>query len=82
MTRGGASDIAVIGGGLTGLMTAVALSHAGPRIHLVDRAEADTTHPDERTTTINAAGARMLGALGVWDRLDTPPAPVLLIAVA
>ena len=82
MTRGGASDIAVIGGGLTGLMTAVALSHAGPRIHLVDRAEADTTHPDERTTTINAAGARMLGALGVWDRLDTPPAPVMRIAVA
>ena len=82
MTRDGTPGIAVIGGGLTGLMTAAALSHTGPDIHLIDRAEADTTHPDERTTTINAAGARMLAALGVWDRLETPPAPVMRIAVA
>ena len=83
MTReGGTPGIAVIGGGLTGLMTAAALSHAGPRVHLIDRAESDAAHPDERTTTINAAGARMLAALGAWDRLETPPAPVTRIAVA
>ena len=82
MTENGTPGIAVIGGGLTGLMTAAALSHTGPRIHLIDRAEADAAHPDERTTTINAAGARMLAALGVWDRLKTPPAPVTQIAVA
>ena len=42
MTReGGTPGIAVIGGGLTGLMTAAALSHAGPRVHLIDRAESD-----------------------------------------
>ena len=83
MTRdGGTLSIAVIGGGLTGLMMAAALSHAGPRIHLIDRAESDAVHPDERTTTINAAGARMLTALGAWDRLKTPPAPVTRIAVA
>lgn len=75
-------DIAVIGGGLTGLMTALALSHAGPRIHLVDRASTDAAHPDERTTTINAAGARMLQSLGVWDRLTAAPAPVMRVAVA
>ncbi|MEC7156387.1 MAG: FAD-dependent oxidoreductase, partial [Pseudomonadota bacterium] len=83
MTReGGTPGIAVIGGGLTGLMTAAALSHAGPRVHLIDRAESDAAHPNERTTTINAAGARMLAALGAWDRLETPPAPVTRIAVA
>ena len=81
-SEGGTPGIAVIGGGLTGLMTAAALSHAGPRIHLIDRAESDVTHPDERTTTINAAGARMLAALGAWDRLETPPAPVTRIAVS
>ena len=76
------NDVAVIGGGLTGLMTAVALSHAGPRIHLVDRAADDGAQPDERTTTINAAGARMLQALGVWDRMTAAPAKVMRVAVA
>ena len=83
MTREASTPgIAVIGGGLTGLMTAAALSHAGPRIHLIDRTESNVTHPDERTTTINAAGARMLAALGAWERFETPPAAVTRIAVA
>lgn len=81
------SDVAVIGGGLTGLMTAIALSHANPsqagsRIHLIDRAGSDAPPPDERTTTINAAGARMLAALDVWDRMTVPPAAVMRVAVA
>ena len=53
-------DIAVIGGGLTGLMTATALSHACGRVMLVDRGSGGVAAGDERTTTINAAGARML----------------------
>lgn len=75
------ADVVVIGGGLTGLMTAIALSHAGPRIHLVDRARNDAAQADERTTTINAAGARMLRALDVWDRMTVPPAEVMRVAV-
>ena len=80
-------EIAVIGGGLTGLMTATALSFAmpaqkTPRIVLIDRAAQDTVPADERTTTIHAAGARMLTAMGVWDRLARPPAPVMRVAVA
>ena len=80
-------EIAVIGGGLTGLMTATALSFAlpapkTPRIIMIDRAAQDTVPPDERTTTIHAAGARMLTAMGVWDRLARPPAAVMRVAVA
>jgi len=80
-------EIAVIGGGLTGLMTATALSFAMPlsaeaRIVLIDRAAGDAAPADERTTTIHAAGARMLTALGVWDRLAMAPAPVMRVAVA
>jgi len=80
-------EIAVIGGGLTGLMTATALSHAvppqtTPRIVLIDRAAHDAAPADERTTTIHAAGARMLRAIGVWDRLAEPPAAVMRVAVA
>ena len=80
-------DVAVIGGGLTGLMTATALSFAmpaqqAPRIVLVDRAACDAAPADERTTTIHAGGARMLEVMGVWDRLAQPPAPVMRVAVA
>ena len=75
-------DVAVVGGGLTGVMMATALSHTGLDVALVDRDNGMITDTDERTTTINAAGARMLTALGVWDRLATPPAPIRRIAIA
>ena len=75
-------DVAIIGGGLTGLMTATALSHACNGVVLVDRGRGDGFTADERTTTINAAGARMLTALGVWDRLAVAPAPIRRLAVA
>ena len=80
-------EIAVIGGGLTGLMTATALSFAMParpsqRIVLIDRAAQDAAPADERTTTIHAAGARMLTSMGVWGRLARPPAAVMRVAVA
>ena len=80
-------EIAVIGGGLTGLMTATALSFAmpspaAPRIVLIDRATRDAPPADERTTTIHAAGASMLATMGVWERLAAPPAPVMRVAVA
>ena len=77
-------DVAVVGGGLTGVMMATALSHAGVNVALVDRdnGNGNAAGADERTTTINAAGARMLTALGVWDRLPAPPSPIRRIAIA
>ena len=79
-------DVAVVGGGLTGVMMATALSHAGVDVALIERDDrrdgGRTPENDERTTTINAAGARMLTALGVWDRLPVPPAPIRRIAIA
>ena len=75
-------DIAVIGGGLTGLMMARALSATGAHILLVDRSSGADSIPDERTTTINAAGMRMLQTLGVQDNLQQDATPIMRIAVA
>jgi len=75
-------DVAVVGGGLTGVMMATALSYAGVDVALVDRDGGQPPKADERTTTINAAGARMLTALGVWDRLPVAPTPIHRIAIA
>ena len=75
-------DIAVIGGGLTGLMMARALSATGAHILLVGRSSGADSIPDERTTTINAAGMRMLQTLGVQDNLQQDATPIMRIAVA
>ena len=75
-------DIAVIGGGLTGLMMARALSATGAHILLVDRSSGADGIPYERTTTINAAGMRMLQTLGVQDNLQQDATPIMRIAVA
>jgi len=82
-------DIAIVGGGLTGVMMAIALSHAAhgeagaPAIVLLDR-DGGQTRPrrDIRTTTIHAAGKLMLDTLGVWAHLDAAPAPITSIKIA
>ena len=86
-------EIVVVGAGLTGVMTAIALSHCGygspsaPAITLVDRtsqtsAGTKTTPRDQRTTTIHAAGKAMLDALGVWHLVANNATPIYRIKVA
>ncbi len=82
-------DIVIVGGGLTGVMMAIALSYAVPRradrhvIALIDRDGANTGKPlDLRTTTIHAAGKTMLQTLGVWERLRRSPTAIHQIKIA
>ena len=75
------ADIAIIGGGLTGKMMSLALLQSGYEICLF-APEAAQKKPDRRTTTIHAAGYKMLTALGVIDHLATPMVPIHSINVA
>ena len=86
-------QIVVVGAGLTGVMTALALSHCGygslsaPAITLIDRvnqtsAKAKNATRDQRTTTIHAAGMAMLNALGVWPLVARKATPIFRIKVA
>jgi len=78
------SDIGIVGGGLTGVMMAIALSHCGPSITLIRQAPAAAKRrqSDNRTTTVHAAGKSMLDVLGVWSCLQTPPTPITRIMIA
>ena len=78
------SEIGIVGGGLTGVMMAVTLSHCSDSVTLVTRAPPTTNphHDDNRTTTIHAAGKAMLEVLGVWSQLPKAPTPVTRIMVA
>ena len=84
-------DVAVVGGGLTGMMMAVALSYSldhtanKPALILIDRStksDRSIGRDDQRTTTIHAAGKAMLARLGIWGRLDQTPTPIHRIKVA
>ena len=78
------SEIGIVGGGLTGVMMAVALSHSSDSVTLITKAQLLPKYrqDDNRTTTIHAAGKAMLEALGIWENLPKPPVPVTRIMVA
>ena len=75
-------DIVVVGGGLTGLMTALTLSHSPYQTAHIQRQQGDGNRETIRTTTISAAGRRMLETLGVWQHLNAAPTPIELLKVA
>ena len=86
-------QIVVVGAGLTGVMTALALSHCGygsvsaPAVTLIDRANqtgagAKNAKRDRRTTTVHAAGMAMLNALDVWPLVAKNATPISRIKVA
>ncbi|MBL6599863.1 MAG: FAD-dependent oxidoreductase, partial [Alphaproteobacteria bacterium] len=79
------SDIAVIGGGLSGLTTALALARCGFQVILNDRepeAVMMRMERDGRTTAIAASGRSMLEALGIWELLAPGAEPILDIRVS
>jgi len=66
------ADVAVIGGGITGLAMTLALGRAGFRTVCVDPQPPEpeaARHLDGRTTALLMPSIRALRTLGVWDRV-------------
>ena len=65
-------QVAVIGGGLVGAATALALQKLGLRVILVEQhpAPAPTAAWDPRIYAISPASEDLLRELGVWQRMD------------
>jgi 2-polyprenyl-6-methoxyphenol hydroxylase-like FAD-dependent oxidoreductase len=78
------NEIGIVGGGLTGVMMAVAISHSSDSVTLVTNRPLSKKHrpDDRRTTTVNAAGKAMLEVLGIWKNLSKAPVPITRILVA
>jgi 2-octaprenyl-6-methoxyphenol hydroxylase len=76
------ADILIAGGGLNGPALALALAQAGLSVIVVDarpapaRAEAGF---DGRAYALAIASRRLLGVLGVWDRVAAQSQPILQI---
>ena len=76
--RGGfTAEVAVVGGGPAGLVTAVALAAAGVETLLIAPAAAD----DHRTTALLAGSVTALATLGVWERCRPHAAPLAAIRI-
>ncbi|MGL6124453.1 MAG: FAD-dependent oxidoreductase, partial [Shewanella sp.] len=68
-----AYDIAIVGGGMVGLATAIGLAQADLNVVVIDagHTEAVAGSPRLRVSAINKASQRLLENLGAWAYVDT-----------
>jgi 2-octaprenyl-6-methoxyphenol hydroxylase len=78
-------ELAVVGGGLSGLSVAIACADAGIEVALIDREDPakfrDAAY-DGRTTAIAYGSQQVLKGIGVWDALAPYAEPIREIRVA
>jgi 2-octaprenyl-6-methoxyphenol hydroxylase len=78
-------DILVVGGGLSGLTSALALAKCGFQVTLSDREPESVMRRDDRdgrTTAIASSGRVMLETLGIWSDLASEAEAILDIRVS
>ena len=78
-------DCIVIGGGLSGLTTTLALSKIGLSVAIIDKTSlkiVKKNEGDQRTTAVSASGKKVFEALDVWDSLKKSAEPILDIVVS
>jgi 2-octaprenyl-6-methoxyphenol hydroxylase len=79
------ADVIIFGGGMVGLALAAALDSGGVSAIVVDPADPEQRKSasfDGRTSAVSSSSMRMLGAIGVADRLPEAGFPIRRIAVA
>lgn len=79
-------DVVIGGGGFAGLTLALALARSDleMRIAVVDRTppgDSAAMADDGRATALSAASRRLLGAIGIWPRIEHRVQPILDIEV-
>ncbi|WP_375174151.1 UbiH/UbiF/VisC/COQ6 family ubiquinone biosynthesis hydroxylase [Pseudooceanicola sp.] len=78
------SDILIVGGGLNGPATALALALSGLRVTVIDALPAATRVEEDfdgRGYALALASVRLLRRIGVWDRVSDHSQPMLEIKV-
>jgi len=77
-------DIVIVGGGLVGASLAIALDRLGLDVGMVEATPSVSLPPvfDERNLSFAAGTVNALTALGVMQKLQTPPAPIRRIHVS
>jgi 2-octaprenyl-6-methoxyphenol hydroxylase len=71
-------EIAIVGGGLAGLVAALALGRTGRKVCLIAAAP---KHDDTRTTALMDQSVRYLERLGVWEKIAPSTAPLAVMQI-
>jgi 2-octaprenyl-6-methoxyphenol hydroxylase len=71
-------EIAIVGGGLAGLVAALALGRTGRKVGLL---AADVPQSDARTTALMDQSVRYLERLGIWDLIAPSTAPLSVMQI-
>ena len=77
-------DITIIGSGLTGLSSSLALSSIGYKVALIDPKPLmfnGNQYPDNRTTAISSGSVSFYKKIGVWKSLDKYACPIKKILI-
>ena len=76
----GTNDVVIVGGGLVGSVTALALASGGIRSLILDADRTPTSRApkfDGRAYALSFATIQMLRALGLWSDLEAEAQPIL-----
>ncbi|MEO0401430.1 MAG: FAD-dependent monooxygenase [Pseudomonadota bacterium] len=79
------SDIAIVGGGLSGPLLAIALAQAGQKVTVIDALSQKVRKNaafDGRSYAVALTSQRLLDAVGLWDDLAPHSQPILEIKVS
>lgn len=66
-------DVAIVGGGMVGLATAIGLAEAGLKVTVLDAGSQSAVagEPRLRVSAINRASEDLLKSLGAWPLMDS-----------
>ncbi|HLS59497.1 MAG TPA: FAD-dependent monooxygenase, partial [Paracoccaceae bacterium] len=79
------TEVVIVGGGLNGLLLALALAQGGVRSTVLDagpRALREDPEFDGRAYALAVGARRMLTALGLWRELEGQAQPILEIKIS
>ncbi len=74
-------DIAIVGGGVVGLLTSLALAKLGRKIIHIERNELEL-HDDNRSLAVSYSSIAFLNTLGLWNKISSYTQPIQKVHIS
>ena len=74
-------DIAIVGGGVVGLLTSLAFAKLDCKIIHIERNELEL-HDDNRSLAVSYSSIAFLNTLGLWDKISSYTQPIQKVHIS